>query len=49
MVARLLQKRESDLIPVGFIDDDVRKQKLEIMGIPVLGGVQFNRIDSKVT
>ena len=39
MVARQLQKRESDLIPVGFIDDDVRKQKLDILGIPVLGGL----------
>ena len=40
MVARQLQKsHEADLLPVGFIDDDLKKQKLDIMGIPVVGGV----------
>ncbi len=40
MVARQLSKnKEADLLPVGFIDDDIRKQKLDILGIPVVGGV----------
>lgn len=38
MVARqLLQNPEAELTPVAFIDDDERKQGLEILGIPVLG------------
>lgn len=40
MVARqLLKNHETDLLPVGFIDDDVNKCKLEIMGVPVIGGI----------
>lgn len=39
MVARQLkQSVESNLEPVAFIDDDLTKHKLEIMGLPVLGG-----------
>ncbi|MGG3568534.1 hypothetical protein ABET11_17925 [Priestia megaterium] len=39
MIARQLKtNRESKLYPVAFIDDDVKKHKLEIMGLPVLGG-----------
>lgn len=39
MVARqLLNNHESELVPVGFIDDDKKKQQLDIMGIPVVGG-----------
>ncbi|WP_284693571.1 polysaccharide biosynthesis protein [Anoxybacillus kestanbolensis] len=38
MVARqLLTSREPDLCPIAFIDDDRTKQKLHILGIPVLG------------
>jgi FlaA1/EpsC-like NDP-sugar epimerase len=41
MVARqLLKNHEADLVPVGFIDDDRRKHKLEILGLPVISGVQ---------
>jgi FlaA1/EpsC-like NDP-sugar epimerase len=41
MVARqLLKNSEADLIPVAFIDDDYRKHKLEILGIPVISGVK---------
>lgn len=41
MVARqLLNNQETELLPVAFIDDNVKKQKLDIMGIPVLGGVE---------
>lgn len=40
MVARqLLKNNEADLVPVGFIDDDYRKQKLDILGLPVIGGI----------
>lgn len=40
MIARqLLQNKEVDIIPVGFIDDDSRKQNLDILGIPVVGHV----------
>lgn len=40
MVARqLLKNRNINLLPVGFIDDDIHKQKLDILGIPVVGGV----------
>lgn len=39
MIARQLKtNHESKLYPVAFIDDDVKKHKLEIMGLPVLGG-----------
>ncbi|MDG5472601.1 nucleoside-diphosphate sugar epimerase/dehydratase [Jeotgalibacillus sp. ET6] len=41
MVARqLIQNKDCDLLPVGFIDDNPSKQHLDIMGIPVLGGVE---------
>jgi FlaA1/EpsC-like NDP-sugar epimerase len=47
MVARqLLKNNETDLQPVGFIDDDVKKHHLDILGISVLGGV--NKIESVV-
>ncbi|WP_088070474.1 polysaccharide biosynthesis protein [Gottfriedia luciferensis] len=40
MVARqLLKNSESDLFPVAFIDDNVKKHELHILGIPVKGGV----------
>ncbi|KAA0548472.1 polysaccharide biosynthesis protein [Bacillus sp. BGMRC 2118] len=39
MVVRQLQENnEADLLPVAFIDDDVKKQNLDILGLPVLGG-----------
>ncbi|WP_064091696.1 polysaccharide biosynthesis protein [Rossellomorea aquimaris] len=47
MVARqLLNNNEGDLVPVAFIDDNVRKQKLDILGIPVMGGI--DRIEKVV-
>ena len=47
MVARqLLKNHDADLIPVGFIDDDVKKQNLDILGIPVIGGT--NQIETLV-
>lgn len=39
MIARqLIHNRDADLLPIGFIDDDPHKHKLDILGIPVLGG-----------
>ncbi|MDF2859671.1 MAG: polysaccharide biosynthesis protein CapD, partial [Neobacillus sp.] len=39
-VARQLQKNnEATLLPVGFIDDDPKKHRLDILGIPVIGGI----------
>ncbi|RHW42804.1 polysaccharide biosynthesis protein [Neobacillus notoginsengisoli] len=47
MVARqLLQNRDTELLPVGFIDDDIKKHNLDIFGIPVVGGT--NQIESFV-
>ncbi|ARK32461.1 polysaccharide biosynthesis protein [Halalkalibacter krulwichiae] len=41
MVARQLQQsQEADLHPVAFIDDDVSKQQLELLNLPVVGGVE---------
>ncbi|MFC0216465.1 polysaccharide biosynthesis protein [Paenibacillus chartarius] len=40
MVARqLLQNTDSELQPVAFIDDSPQKQNLDILGIPVVGGI----------
>ncbi|WP_096187142.1 nucleoside-diphosphate sugar epimerase/dehydratase [Evansella halocellulosilytica] len=41
MIARQLKNNsESGLDPVAFIDDDIKKQKLDIFNIPVIGGTQ---------
>lgn len=38
MIARELQTSQHvDLLPVGFIDDDINKQGMQIYGVPVLG------------
>ncbi|MFB3161325.1 nucleoside-diphosphate sugar epimerase/dehydratase [Neobacillus sp. 179-J 1A1 HS] len=40
MVARQLNKaNEANLLPVAFIDDDYKKHRLDILGIPVIGGI----------
>ncbi|WP_318505221.1 nucleoside-diphosphate sugar epimerase/dehydratase [Bacillus sp. T3] len=40
MVARqLLKNTEADLVPVAFIDDNINKHNLEILGIPVVASV----------
>lgn len=40
MVARqLINNYEAELLPVAFIDDNVRIQHLDILGLPVVGGV----------
>lgn len=42
MVARqLLHNHEIDLKPVAFIDDDLKKFKLDILGIPVVGDSRY--------
>ncbi|MDF2787354.1 MAG: polysaccharide biosynthesis protein CapD [Neobacillus sp.] len=39
MVARQIRmNNKADLLPVGFIDDDLKKRNLDILGIPVIGG-----------
>src|SRR5690625_761366 len=41
MVARqLLTNNERTFLPVAFIDDDEKKHNLDILGIPVIGGVK---------
>lgn len=40
VVRQLLHSTDTELIPVAFIDDDHKKHHLDIMGIPVLGGIQ---------
>ncbi|MDR1884934.1 MAG: polysaccharide biosynthesis protein [Synergistaceae bacterium] len=37
-IARDLQRRNSDIIPLGFIDEDPAKRGKVIAGLPVLGG-----------
>lgn len=39
VVRQLLHNRTAELFPVAFVDDDPKKHHLEVMGIPVLGGV----------
>ncbi|MBS4197561.1 polysaccharide biosynthesis protein [Lederbergia citri] len=47
MVARqLLISKDAELLPVAFIDDDNKKHKLDIFGIPVFGGI--NQIEKAV-
>ncbi|WP_347548658.1 nucleoside-diphosphate sugar epimerase/dehydratase [Pseudalkalibacillus hwajinpoensis] len=46
VVRQLLKYNDSDLSPAGFIDDDVRKQNLDVYGIPILGGIHL--IEEKV-
>lgn len=39
MIVRQLQKNENtNLLPVAFIDDDLKKYRCDILGIPVVGG-----------
>jgi FlaA1/EpsC-like NDP-sugar epimerase len=41
MVARqLLKNNDADLLPIGFIDDDEKKHRLDILGLPVIGGIK---------
>ena len=41
MVARqLMNDRETDILPIGFVDDDLNKKNLDIFGISVLGTIK---------
>jgi FlaA1/EpsC-like NDP-sugar epimerase len=46
MVARqLIKHNAAELLPVAFIDDNVKIQNLDILGIPVIGGIhQIERV-----
>ncbi|MBO0958859.1 polysaccharide biosynthesis protein [Neobacillus sp. MM2021_6] len=39
VVRQLQQNNEADLLPIAFIDDDLKKHRLDILGIPVIGGI----------
>jgi FlaA1/EpsC-like NDP-sugar epimerase len=39
LVRQLLGNSDTELYPVAFVDDEANKQNLDIMGIPVCGGV----------
>nr|WP_170295498.1 nucleoside-diphosphate sugar epimerase/dehydratase [Chengkuizengella sediminis] len=40
IVRQLVGKNDSKLNPVAFIDDDMQKHLLHVMGIPVVGGIE---------
>ena len=47
MITRqLLKNNDIELLPVAFIDDNMKKHNLDILGIPVIGGV--NQIERAV-
>jgi FlaA1/EpsC-like NDP-sugar epimerase len=40
LVRQLMKSHDTDLEAIGFIDDDAKKQKLQIYGVTVLGGTK---------
>lgn len=40
LVRQLMKKHDGDILPVGFVDDDPKKQKLQIYGVTVVGRTQ---------
>lgn len=40
LAKQMRQSVNSDLIPVAFVDDDLNKQKLKMLNIPVRGGIE---------
>lgn len=40
LVRQLLARSDKELLPIAFIDDNDKKHNLDILGIPVIGGVQ---------
>lgn len=47
VVRQLINNSSADLIPIAFIDDDEKKHRLDIFGLPVVGGI--NEIEAVVT
>jgi len=39
IVRQLLSSRETDLVPVAFVDDNPNKRNLDILGVPVVGSL----------
>ncbi|MDM5190870.1 nucleoside-diphosphate sugar epimerase/dehydratase [Bacillus sp. DX4.1] len=39
VVRQLLNNNDTELLPVAFIDDNTKKHGLDILGIPVIGGI----------
>ncbi|MBT2657078.1 polysaccharide biosynthesis protein [Bacillus sp. ISL-18] len=39
VVRQLIQNIQADLLPVAFIDDDPKKHRLDILGVPVVGSI----------
>lgn len=39
VVRQLLKNKQAELLPVAYIDDDIKKHHLYILGLPVVGGV----------
>ncbi|TLS35787.1 polysaccharide biosynthesis protein [Pseudalkalibacillus caeni] len=39
IVRQLLNNKDAELVPIAFIDDDFKKQSLDIFGVPVIGGI----------
>ncbi|MFS0821467.1 polysaccharide biosynthesis protein [Bacillus sp. 1P02SD] len=46
LVRQLQQNHDLDLKPIAFVDDDLKKQNLQIYNLPVLGGI--NKIEEIV-
>lgn len=46
LVRQLLKNNDAEMFPVGFIDDNVKIHNLDILGIPVIGGIE--RIEQAV-
>lgn len=40
VVRQLVHNNEAGLLPVAFIDDDIHKHHLEILNVPVVGGIE---------
>ncbi|MEC0264416.1 nucleoside-diphosphate sugar epimerase/dehydratase [Paenibacillus anseongense] len=46
VVRQLIKNNDTEMFPVGFIDDNVKIHNLDILGIPVIGGI--NQIERAV-
>ncbi|MZQ83648.1 NAD-dependent epimerase/dehydratase family protein [Paenibacillus sp. 5J-6] len=46
LVRQLFKNNDAEMFPVGFIDDNVKIHNLDILGIPVIGGIE--RIEQAV-